>query len=122
MMEEVRKDPEGLDIEKLRFDALSSLDEITSSYEVAAGDSGVTMYSLVMKKWMKLINVARKRSLENIKSKLRETQGMNEYLNEVGEGLQTAVPAPCKAKRASFLSPRSKPSLRLTMLLLPKWR
>ena len=50
MMEEVRKDPDGLDIEKLRFDALSSLDEITSSYEVAAGGSGVTMYSMVMKK------------------------------------------------------------------------
>jgi hypothetical protein len=41
MMEEVRKDPEGLDIEKLRFDALSSLDEITSGYEVAAGSSDV---------------------------------------------------------------------------------
>jgi hypothetical protein len=70
MMEEVRKDPEGLDIEKLHADAVSSLDEVTSSYEVAAGGSDVTMYSLVMKKWMKVISVARKRSLEKINSEL----------------------------------------------------
>jgi hypothetical protein len=91
IMDEVRKDPEGMDIKKLHADAMSSLEAIANSYVVAAGGSGVTMYSLVMKKWMKLISVARKQSLEKIKSELRATRGRNELLVEVEAGLKERI-------------------------------
>ena len=37
VMEEVKKDPEGMDIEKLHADAISSLEVITMPYVVPAG-------------------------------------------------------------------------------------
>ena len=45
-----KQDPEGLDIEKLRIDAVAILKDVTKEYLAAAGDGGHTSSSLTIER------------------------------------------------------------------------
>ena len=79
VLEDARKDPEGMDIKKLYESAMSIAKEVTKNYLVAAGGEDETMSSLVMKKMMEMVTKARKKSMSKMAGTLREAQGQNGF-------------------------------------------
>ena len=66
VIDDERKDPEEMDIEKLYASATSIAKDITKNYLVAAGENKESMFALVMKKMMKMVAKERKRSAQEI--------------------------------------------------------
>jgi hypothetical protein len=62
ILDDARRHPEGMDIEKLQNDALSILKDVAKKYLAAAGGGEDTCFSLMMKKMMALVDEGEKRA------------------------------------------------------------
>jgi hypothetical protein len=63
ILDDAKKDPEGMDIERLRIDAVAIFKDVAKVYLAAAGDGGHTSSSLTIERTITLVNEERKQSL-----------------------------------------------------------
>ena len=91
VLEDARKDPEGMDIKKLHEGAMWIAKDVTKNYLVAAGGEEETMFSLVMKKMMEMVTKARKQSTLKMAGTLREAHGKNRFLELTKKGLMDRI-------------------------------
>ena len=91
VLEDARKDPEGMDIKKLHKSAMSIAKDVTKNYLTAAGGEDETRFSLVMKKMMEMVIKARKKSISTMAGTLRDAQGKNRFLEQTHEGLKERI-------------------------------
>ena len=86
-----KQDPEGLDIERLRTDAVAILKDVTKEYLAAAGDGGHTSSSLMIDKTILLVNEERKRTYDKLKNELSQAREAKLLFKETKQGLQDRI-------------------------------
>jgi hypothetical protein len=86
-----KQDPEGLDIERLRTDAVAILKDVTKEYLAAAGDGGHTSSSLMIDKTILLVNEERNRTYDHLKSELSQAREAKLLFQETKQGFQDRI-------------------------------
>jgi hypothetical protein len=81
-IDDARKDPEEMDIEKLYASATSIAKDNTKINLVVAGENKESMFALVMKEMREMVAQERKRSAKRIAEELRNVKNENLFLVE----------------------------------------
>ena len=91
VIDDARKDPEEMDIEKLYASATSIAEDNTKKDLLVAGGNKESMFALVMKSMMEMVAKERRRSAKKIAEELRNVKSRNLFLVDTQEGLKERI-------------------------------
>ena len=91
VIDDARKDPEEMDIEKLYASATSIAEVNTKKELLVAGGNKESMFALVMKSMMEMVAKERKRSAKKIAEELRNMKDRNLFLVDTQKGLKERI-------------------------------